>query len=208
MDKFCLYLIIFIKIFWGCLNINREFRVNQEIQVEKALVVDENGNKLGVIPVKSALESANLRDLDLVQVSLGDGRNKPSVCKIMDYGKYCYEQDKKDKESKKNQKIVTVKEIRLSINIGENDFQTKVNQAISFLEKDKKVKVSIRFRGRENNNPSRGYENMQRFAEACSSFSVVESHAKFENRTMIMFLSPKQISVSSLNKDDEISENK
>lgn len=207
-------LIIFLKLFWRCLNINRESqgnRVNQYIQVKEALVIDEKNEKLGVISVNNALEKANLKNLDLVQVApevkTKDGKIKPAVCKMMDYGKYCYEQDKKDKESKKNQKVITIKEIRLSVNIGENDFQIRVNRAISFLEKGKKVKVSIRFKGRENSNPSRGYENMHRFADACFDFASVETAAKLENKTMTMLLVPKQVFGVSVNKDESLSEN-
>ena len=116
---------------------------------------------------------------------------KPPVCKIMDYGKYRFEQARREKEKKKNQKIVDTKEVRLSLNIDTHDFNTKLNHALKFLSKGDKVKVSIRFRGREMGHPELGTEIMKRFSEACAEAAVVEKPAKLEGRNMLMFLAPK-----------------
>lgn len=135
-----------------------------------------------------ALKLAFEKDLDLVLIA---PQAQPPVCKIMDYGKYRYEQARKEKESKKNQKVVDIKEIRLSLKIDKHDFETKGNHAIKFLKSGDKVKVSIRFRGREMGHPEIGLETMERFAEYCSEFSNVEKQAKLEGRNMLMFLAPK-----------------
>ncbi len=137
---------------------------------------------------KDALAKATEKDLDLVLIA---PNAKPPVCKIMDYGKFCFEQAKREKEAKKKQKIVEIKEIRLGLSIDVHDFETKGNQARKFLAGGDKVKVSIRFRGRELGHPEIGTEVMSRFAEYCSDAAVVEKPAKMEGRNMLMFLSPK-----------------
>lgn len=128
------------------------------------------------------------KNQDLVMIS---PNAKPPVCKIMDYGKYRFEQARREKEKKKNQKIVDTKEVRLSLNIDTHDFNTKLNHALKFLSKGDKVKVSIRFRGREMGHPELGTEIMKRFSEACAEAAVVEKPAKLEGRNMLMFLAPK-----------------
>ena len=128
------------------------------------------------------------KNLDLVLIAPSA---KPPVCKIMDYGKYRFEMMKREKEAKKNQKVVEIKEIRLGLNIDTHDFETKGNQAKKFLTSGNKVKVSIRFRGRELGHPELGTEIMNRFAEYCSPVSCVEKPAKMESRNMLMFLAPK-----------------
>lgn len=115
----------------------------------------------------------------------------PPVCKIMDYGKYRFEQAKREKEARKNQHVVDIKEVRLSLNIDTHDFNTKLNNATKFIKHGDKVKVSIRFRGREMGHPEIGLETMNRFAEACAEFASVEKPAKLEGRNMLMFLAPK-----------------
>lgn len=115
----------------------------------------------------------------------------PPVCKIMDYGKYRFEQAKREKEARKNQHVVDIKEVRLSLNIDTHDFNTKLNNAVKFIKHGDKVKVSIRFRGREMGHPEIGLETMNRFAEACAEFASVEKPAKLEGRNMLMFLAPK-----------------
>lgn len=144
--------------------------------------------QLGLMSSGDALKLAFEKDLDLVLIA---PQAQPPVCKIMDYGKYRYEQARKEKESKKNQKVVDIKEIRLSLKIDKHDFETKGNHAIKFLKSGDKVKVSIRFRGREMGHPEIGLETMERFAEYCSEFSNVEKQAKLEGRNMLMFLAPK-----------------
>ena len=140
------------------------------------------------MPIKDALSAAAKKDLDLVNLS---PNANPPVCKIMDFGKYRFEQAKREKEARKNQKVVDVKEIRLGLSIDKLDFETKGNHAKKFLKDGDKVKVSIRFRGREFGHPEIGLEIMQRFAEYCSDIAAVEKPAKMEGRNMLMFLAPK-----------------
>ena len=134
------------------------------------------------------MEAAYAQDMDLVCIS---PNAEPPVCKIMDYGKYRFEQAKREKEAKKNQKVMEVKEIRLGLSIDVHDFETKGRHALRFLQDGNKVKVSIRFRGRELGHPEIGLDTMKRFAEFCEEKSTVEKAAKMEGRNMIMFLAPK-----------------
>ena len=149
-----------------------------------------DGSQLGVMSSKDALSKAVESDLDLVLIA---PQATPPVCKIMDYGKYCFEQAKREKEAKKNQKVVDTKEIRLGLSIDTHDFETKGNHAIKFIKSGDKVKVSIRFRGRELGHPEIGTEIMKRFADYCSEVAVVEKPAKMEGRNMFMFLAPKPV---------------
>lgn len=142
---------------------------------------------MGVMSPRDALRLAQERDLDLVKVA---PQAKPPVCKILDYGKYRFEMQKKEKEARKNQKVVELKEIRLSLNIDTNDFNTKVNQAVKFLQQGHKVKVSIRFRGREMAHTNLGIDVEKRFAEALEGKAVIDKQPKLEGRSMMMFLSP------------------
>ena len=150
-------------------------------------MIDEQGNQVGVVPTAQALEQAEKANLDLVKIA---PNAVPPVCRIMDYGKYRFEQAKKEKEMRKNQKVVETKEIRLGLSTDVHDFNTKVKHAIKFLQGGNKVKVSIRFRGRELGHPEIGLDNMNRFAEACTEFANVEKPAKMEGRNMLMFLAP------------------
>ena len=136
-----------------------------------------------------ALQNAEKHNLDLVKIA---PQAVPPVCKIMDYGKYRFEQAKREKEARKNQHIVETKEVRLSFKIDVHDFETKANHAKRFLKDGNKVKCSIRLRGREMGHPEIGYEVMEKFAETCSEFGTVEKPAKLEGRSILMFLSPKQ----------------
>ncbi len=162
--------------------------INEEIKFKEVRVIDSEGGQLGIMPIDKAIEAAYAKELDLVNIS---PNAQPPVCKIMDYGKYRFEQAKREKEAKKNQKVVEVKEIRLGLSIDKHDFETKGNHAIGFLKSGNKVKVSIRFRGRELGHPEIGLEIMERFAEYCSDASNVEKAAKMEGRNMLMFLAPK-----------------
>ena len=137
---------------------------------------------------KDALDIAEQKNLDLVKIA---PQATPPVCKIMDFSKYRFEQSKREKEARKNQHIVDIKEVRLSLNIDTHDFNTKLNNALQFIKHGDKVKVSIRFRGREMGHSEIGLENMKRFAEACSEVAVIEKPAKLEGRNMLMFLAPK-----------------
>lgn len=150
--------------------------------------MDSDGSQLGIMATRVALDKAFEKNLDLVKIA---PTANPPVCKIMDYGKYRFEQSKREKEARKNQKVVELKEIRLSLNIDTHDFETKAGHAIRFLEGGNKVKVSIRFRGREMGHPEIGYDTMKRFAEFVSEYANVEKPAKMDGRHMLMFLAPK-----------------
>ena len=137
---------------------------------------------------RDALNLAIEKDLDLVKIA---PQAQPPVCKIMDYGKYRFEQAKREREARKNQHVVEVKEIRLSLGIDTHDFDTKLGHALRFLKDGDKVKASIRFRGREMGHPEIGLAIMRRFAEACAELASIEKPAKLEGRNMLMFLAPK-----------------
>lgn len=151
-------------------------------------MVDSDGSQLGIMPLKQALELAEQKNLDLVKIA---PQAKPPVCKIIDYGKFRFEQSKREKEQRKNQRVVEIKEVRLSLNIDTHDFETKKNHAVRFISEGNKVKASIRFRGREMGHPELGQEIMRRFADAMSDVANVEKAPKLEGRTMLMFLAPK-----------------
>ena len=153
-------------------------------------MIDSDGSQLGVMPLRQAMDLAEQKNLDLVKIA---PQATPPVCKIIDYGKFRFEQAKREKEAKKNQRVVEIKEIRLSLNIDTHDFETKKNHAVRFLEEGNKVNVSIRFRGREMGHPEHGLEIMRRFAETMAEVANVEKPAKLEGRTMLMFLAPKPV---------------
>ncbi len=138
----------------------------------------------------SARSLAASYKLDLVKIA---EKAQPPVCKIINYGKYKFDQAKREKEARKNQKVINIKEVQLSLNIDTHDFDTKRNNAVKFLTKGDKVKVSIRFRGREMGHSKYGYDLMERFAEGCSEVASVEKPAKLEGRNMLMFLAPKPV---------------
>lgn len=172
-----------------CIPISsKEVAINEDIAFSEVRVITSEGEQLGVLPIKDAVSAAYAKGLDLVCVS---PNAVPPVCKIMDYGKYRFEQAKREKEARKNQKVIDVKEIRLGLSIDTHDFETKGNHAIRFLKSGDKVKVSIRFRGRELGHPEIGLDTMNRFAEFCSEYATVEKPAKMEGRNMLMFLAPK-----------------
>lgn len=162
--------------------------INEQIRDKEVRLISENGEQLGIMSAKEAYFKAQEAGLDLVKIA---PTAKPPVCKIIDYGKYKYELARKEKEAKKKQKTIQVKEIRLSSFIEEHDVQVKAKTACKFLKDGDKVKVSLRFRGRENANTARGREVMNKFAEICSEVSVVEKRPTFEGRSLIMFLAPK-----------------
>lgn len=172
-----------------CLLIStKELQINEEIRDKEIRVITDDGEQLGIMSAKDALKEAEKRSLDLVKIA---PNAQPPVCKIMDYGKYRFDKAKKEKEAKKNQKVIETKEIRLSVNIDTHDFDTKVNHALKFLKAGNKVKVSIRFRGREMAHAHLGNGIMDRFAEAVGELGNVDKPAKLEGRQMLMFLSPK-----------------
>jgi translation initiation factor IF-3 len=174
---------------WRCLPIaSKELQINEQIRDSEVRVIGDTGEQLGVMSSRDAQRLADEKNLDLVKIA---PTATPPVCRIMDYGKYRFEQAKREKEAKKNQHIVELKEVRLGLNTDVGDFNTKVKHAIRFLQDGDKVKVSIRFRGREMGHPEMGHEAMKRFAEACSEYANVEKPSKMEGRHMMMFLAPK-----------------
>ena len=167
---------------------NLAHQINEEITDKEVRLISETGDQLGVMPLQQAMDVAIEKDLDLVKIAPG---SNPPVCKIMDYGKFRFEQAKKDKEAKKNQHIVEIKEVRMSPGIGENDFNVKLKNAQKFLTDGDRVKVSVRFRGREMAHTNLGEELLRQFAEKCSEIAVLDKQPKLEGRSMSMFLSPK-----------------
>ncbi len=168
----------------------KELRINEEIRVaEVRLVSDEGGEQLGVLPIREALAIANEKNLDLVEIS---PNAKPPVCKMMDYGRYRYEQIKRDKESKKNQKVINIKEVKLRLNIEDHDFETKAKNAEKFLRAGDKVKLTIIFRGREVTHADLGLALCKRMSERLEEVSTVERQPKLEGRNMIEIFAPKQ----------------
>jgi len=149
--------------------------------------VDSDGSQLGVVTIDKAMEVALDRGLDLVKIA---PKAEPPVCRVMDYGKFRFEQAKKEKEARKNQKIVDIKEVRLSSKIDVHDYEVRVKAAKKFLEDGDKVKAAIRFRGREMAHTEIGLTVMQRFAESVAEFGTVEKPAKLEGRQMLMFIAP------------------
>ncbi|MEA4912805.1 MAG: translation initiation factor IF-3 [Oscillospiraceae bacterium] len=166
----------------------KDHAINEDIRDSEVRLVGDDGSQLGIMSAAQALRMAAEKNLDLVKIA---PQAQPPVCKIMDYGKYRFEQQKREKEARKNQKIVELKEIRLSINIGDHDFETKLGHAKKFLAEGNKVKASIRFRGREMAHTSLGIDVMKRFAEALDECGTVEKAAKLEGRSMQMFIAPK-----------------
>ena len=162
-------------------------QINSAIRDKEVRLIDSDGTMIGIVSAKDAQLKANERELDLVKIA---PNANPPVCKIMDYGKYLYEQNKRDKEAKKKQTIIEVKELRLSAKIEEHDFSFKAKNAIKFLESGDKVKVSIRFRGREIAYSTMGREVMEKFAETVKEFGKVDRPPVMEGRTMSMILVP------------------
>ena len=151
-------------------------------------VVTDDGEQLGIMSSAQAQTIANQKNLDLVKIA---PQATPPVCKIMDYGKYRFDAQKREKEAKKNQKVIEIKEVQLSLNIDSHDLETKMNHAIRFLKAGNKVKVSIRLRGREMAHPDRGFEVMEQFAQTVSEYGTVEKAPKLENRNILMFIAAK-----------------
>ena len=174
--------------FRRCSAISKENLINEEIRDKEVRVIDTDGTMLGVMSIDEALNLAEEKKLDLVNIS---PNAKPPVCKILDYGKYRYELQKKEKEAKKKQKTTQIKEIRLSTFIEDNDIQVKAKTASKFLQDGDKVKVSLRFRGRERDYQARGMEVMNAFAASVADVSVIEKKPLFEGRSLTMVLGPK-----------------
>jgi len=163
--------------------------INEQIRDKEVRVVGEEGEALGVMPTVEAMRLAEEAGVDLVKIA---PTAKPPVCKLTDYGKYKYEQTRRDKEAKKKQKVVEIKEIRLSPNIDTNDLNTKNSAARKFLEKGNKVKITLRFRGREMAHMHKSRHILDEFAEGLSDIAVIEKAPKVEGRSMTMFLTEKR----------------
>ncbi len=166
-----------------------ELPMNEEIRDREIRLIDTDGTMLGVLPTKDAQKLAYSKNLDLVKIVPNAA---PPVCKIMDYGKSVFEQAKKEKEIRKNQKVVSLKEVRLSAKIEEHDFAFKVKNAYKFLQDGDKVKATIRFRGREMRYTSAGQDVLAKFTDAVKDVGVVEKQPRLEGKSMIMILNPKK----------------
>ena len=171
-----------------CLEI-KELQINEEIREKEVRLVDDEGNQLGLVPRMQALDLATSKKLDLVNVA---PNAKPPVCRIMDYGKYRYEQEKKEKEARKKQKVINIKELRFTPNIEDHDLNTKANRAIDFLKNGDRVKVSVRFRGREMGHTDLGQDVLDKFYDLVSEYGVVDKKPKLEGRNLVMFLSERK----------------
>ena len=163
--------------------------INEQIRDKEVRLIGENGEQLGIMSSREAMQLAREAELDLVKIA---PTAKPPVCKIIDYGKFRYEQARKEKEAKKKQKVIEIKEVRLSPNIDTNDLNTKTSAARKFLEKGDKVKVTLRFRGREMAHMSKSRHILDDFAQALSDIAVVDKPSKVEGRSMVMFLTAKR----------------
>ena len=179
---------LLIKIFWRCFIIKQELPINGQIRAKEVQLIGAQGEKLGVVSFSEAMEKAEEANLDLVLVA---PNATPVVCKIMNYGKYKFEQAKKEKEAKKKQKVLEVKEIRVTPNIEKHDFEFKCRNAKKFIEDGNKVKITVRFRGREVNNAKAGEAVLNNFIEQLGEVAQVEKAPKLEGRNMFTILAKK-----------------
>lgn len=185
--RFALLFLITRTFYRRCIRIN-DLMINEEIRDREVRVVDQNGEQLGVMPTRQALNLADEHQLDLVKIA---PQAKPPVCKLMDYGKYRFEQSKREREIRKNQKVIEVKEVRLSATIEDHDVDVRVKNAIKFLQDGNKVKVTIRFRGRQITHSEIGREVMRDFAERIKEYGTIDKQPMIEGRNMSMFITPK-----------------
>jgi len=164
------------------------YQINEEIKDKDVRLIDEDGTQLGIMPSSEAFQIAVNKELDLVKIAPG---SNPPVCKIMDYGKYRFEQAKREKEARRHQHIVEVKEIRMSPSIGINDFNVKLKNGQKFLREGDRLKVTVRFRGREMAHTNIGEDLLKKFAAECAELGTLDKNPKLDGRHMTMFLSPK-----------------
>lgn len=176
------------NLFWRCHSISKELLVNEGIRAKEVRVIGVDGEQLGILPIRQALQLAVDANLDLVNVA---PTAKPPVCRIMDYGKFKFEQQKKDKEARKKQKVISIKEVRFSPTIEEHDYQTKMRNVVKFLKNGDKVKCSIRFKGRQITHSEIGKQVLDRLAKDIAEIGEIESKPKMEGRSMLMILAPK-----------------
>lgn len=163
--------------------------MNNQIRVPEIRCIDENGEQMGIIPTRQALIRAHEAGLDLVEIA---ATSKPPVCRIMDHGKFKYEQDKKKKEQKKKQSVVKLKEVKFHVNVGDHDYQTKLRHTHDFLEDGNRVKISLQFRGRENAHRELGFELMKQVMADCAEQGTVEQAPRLLGRNIFMMLVPKK----------------
>ncbi|HAX83472.1 MAG TPA: translation initiation factor IF-3 [Ruminococcaceae bacterium] len=166
----------------------KETQINEEIRDKEVRVIDSDGTQLGIMPIAEAMRLADEKNTDLVKIA---PQAKPPVCKIMDYGKFRFEQGKREKEARKNQHVVEIKEVRMSPGIDVGDFNTKLKNAQKFIADGNRVKVSVRFRGREMAHTDIGRDLLVRFAESVAEVANLDKEPKMEGRSMSIFLSPK-----------------
>ena len=178
----------FYNLFWRCTTIS-DLMINEQIRDREVRLIGVNGEQLGIMSAREAMKLAEEAELDLVKIA---PTAKPPVCKIIDYGKYRYELARKEKEAKKKQKVVEVKEIRMSPNIESKDLNTKMNAAKKFLEKGNKVKITLRFRGREMAHMQSSKHILDDFAESLAEVAVIEKAPKVEGRSISMVLAEKK----------------
>lgn len=171
------------------ISAKNEVMINEQIKAKEVRVIDSDGTQLGIISVKEALDIAYGKDLDLVEIS---PNSEPPVCRVMDYGKFRFEREKKEKEQRKKQQTIDIKEIQLSCRIDTHDFETKLKHARRFLDSGNKVKVCVKFKGREMSHTAIGQEIIVKFGEACSDIGVIEKMPVLDGRQMIMFINSKQ----------------
>ena len=185
MDSYAIHFFIFL---WRCKTIS-ELMINEQIRDKEVRLIGEEGQQLGIMSARDAQKLADEAGLDLVKIA---PNAKPPVCKIVDYGKFKYEQTRKEKEAKKKQKVIEIKEIRLSPNIDTNDLNTKISAARKFITKGDRVKVTLRFRGREMAHMNTSKHILDDFAQALADVAVIEKAPKVEGRSMTMFLTEKR----------------
>jgi len=188
VDNFISTLFAVKKLIWRCTTIG-DLMINERIRDREVRVIGQDGEQLGIMSSREAMKLAREADLDLVKIA---PTAKPPVCKIIDYGKYRYEMARKEKEAKKKQRTMEIKEVRLSPNIDSNDLNTKANQARKFIAKGDKVKVTLRFRGREMAHVNYSRQILDSFCEKLEDIAVVDKRPKMEGRSMVMFLSEKR----------------
>lgn len=188
MDSLPIHFFYGENFFWRCTTIS-DLMINEQIRDREIRVIGVNGEQLGIMSARDAMKLAQEAELDLVKVAPSA---KPPVCKIIDYGKYRYEMARKEKDAKKRQKTIEIKEIRLSPNIEENDLNTKASAARKFITKGNKVKVTLRFRGREMSHMNQSKHILDDFAEKLADVAVIDKPSKVEGRSLVMFLSEKR----------------
>lgn len=171
-----------------------DHQLNEEIRDKEIRLIGADGAQLGIMSSAQANAMAEEQGMDLVKIS---PNATPPVCKIMDYSKFCFDQKKREKEAKKNQRVIEIKEVRMSPSIDVNDFNVKLRNAQKFLKDGDRVKVTVRFRGREMAHTEIGEELLKKFAEQCGEIATVDKNAKLEGRHMNMFLSPKTAKASN-----------